>query len=114
MNFEMIKFMLGFANIPAAEVAELQTNAPALARLIQTSQEVKPIYDAAEPHIQALLPLYQQAQALYVQAAPHIQALIPLATQAMVKVKTEEGDVASVAPMLLSFVKDINAVAKTG
>lgn len=102
INFDLIKFGLGFANVPSADVDALQANSPALARLVQTSKDVWPLVEQAEPHVKAL-------EALWEQAAPHIAALMPLYKQIAAKAEIEEADVTAVLPMFNKFAADIAA-----
>ena len=115
MNFDMLKFAAGFANIPGEDIDLLQKNSPALARLVHASQdvlplfdEVKPIIEQATPHIQALLPLLDSAK-------PHVEALLPLLKQIVPLVQAfvaAEGaadkDIHEVLPMFVQFAKTLN------
>lgn len=104
-----IKFALGLASMPPAEIADLEAKLPGLARIAAAAKQLEPLLREAEPHAEALLPLLTQAM-------PHLAALAPLAAQGLPLVKQVWPDIVAATPtveQLIAFVGG-NAATRKG
>lgn len=109
-----IRFALGLANMPEAEVADLEAKLPGLARIAAAARQMEPLLRAAEPHAEALQPIFVAAAPaieallpLLTQAMPHLDALAPLAAKGLPVVKGVWPDIVAVTPtveQLIEFV----------
>lgn len=73
----VIRFALGLANMPQAEIDDLDAKLPGMARLGDAAKQLQPIMEKAEPHIAALEPLAQQALPIVKAAYPDFIAVLP-------------------------------------
>lgn len=77
----LIKFMLGFANIPDQAVADLEKSWPGIRRIANAAKELEPYLSQASPHIDALEPLAIKAYAIVKPIWPDILELLPVADE---------------------------------
>jgi hypothetical protein len=65
------------AGVPDKDVADLERNLPALARLCAASRELEPLVHEAMPHLEALKPIAEKAFDILEKAYPDLVAVLP-------------------------------------
>jgi hypothetical protein len=86
----LLRFALGLANVPDKDVADLEKQLRALARLVAVAKDVKPDLEAIGPHLEAM--------------GPHLDALMPIAERLAPKIKAAWPDLVAIEPMMQEFL----------
>ncbi len=89
MNPLLVRFVLGFANVPSKDVDDLEKQLPGIGRMVAAAKDIKPDLEACGPHLEAML--------------PHIEALMPIAERVVPKIKAAWPDLVAVLPVLQEF-----------
>lgn len=77
----IIKFMLGFANIPEQAINDLEKQWPSIRKIADAAKELEPYLEQATPHINALEPLGIKMFPIVQRIWPDILELLPVADE---------------------------------
>lgn len=77
----IIKFMLGFANIPEQAMSDLERSWPGIRHVADAAKELAPYLKQAQSHIDALIPIAEKAIPIVQNVWPDILELLPVADE---------------------------------
>lgn len=78
----VLKFLLGFANVPDQDVSDLEKDKPELARLLAASKQLRTIFAKNQPlqaHIEQADPIVRQAWPDFLVVLPTAEEFVALA-----------------------------------
>jgi hypothetical protein len=77
----IIKFALGFANIPEAAINDLEKSWPGIRHVANAAKELEPHLKEASPHLAALEPILEKVFPIIKDAWPDMLELLPVADE---------------------------------
>lgn len=77
----IIKFLLGFANIPEQAINDLEKSWPGIRRIADAAKQLEPYLKQASPHIEDLEPLFEKVYPIIKSVWPDILELLPVADE---------------------------------
>lgn len=90
----LLRFVLGIANVPDKTVDDLDASLPAMARLCRLAKAAEPILERNKPHLDAIM--------------PHLDAMKPDALQLAALVRQAWPDIVAVTPTVEELIEFAN------